>query len=194
MDAIYNLLNPWDEKMVHEIPTGKVVNRAKFILEKCKGKRVINFGSSGSELQEALKIVASDVSGIDREGHPDFVIDLDDEHYTLAHLPIADVFVCGEILEHLLAPGIFLKRLKFHMKHHASDGAELIVTAPNAFGSAANNWAVGKHVECVNNDHVAWYSYQTLKTLLEKCEFKVKEFYWYKGKPITAEGLVFVAN
>jgi hypothetical protein len=46
-------------------------------------------------------------------------------------------------------------------------------------------------IESVNIDHVAWYSWQTMTTLLNKTEWRVVDWKWYNGKPLTAEGLIF---
>jgi len=178
---------------MHRIPDAPVVERELFIVKRCKGKRVVNFGSSSGPLHGLLKRVATGLTGVDKAGDPDVKIDLDDEHYNLQALPAAQVYVCGEILEHLLAPGFFLRRLHWHMQHKGLEGAELIVTVPNAMGFIASP-AARQGIENCNKDHVAWYSYRTIKTLLEKTGFEIREFAWYHGKPVFAEGLVVVAT
>jgi len=202
MNAIYKLIEPYSDhpretpeyvdKMFHRIPDASVVNREEFILERCKGKRVVNFGSSSGPLHGRLKDVVAELTGVDKAGEPDLKIDLDDEHYDLQVLPGAEVYVCGEIIEHLIAPGFFLRRLKWHLKHKGLEGAELVLTVPNAMGLVFSTYAK-RAIEVVNKDHVAWYSYTTLKTLLEKCGFELKEWHWYNGRPLFAEGLVVVA-
>jgi hypothetical protein len=90
------------------------------------------------------------------------------------------------VLEHLTNPGYFLQQLRVL-------GAPIIITVPNAFSEAGRHWAAQAR-ECVNVDHVAWYSWRTLKTLVERCGYEVREWYWYNGQPRFAEGLVFVVE
>jgi hypothetical protein len=182
------------DKMLHPIPDAKVVSRESFILERCKGKTVVNFGSSSGSLHKQIGEVAASVFGIDKEGAPDLRVDLDDDHYSLSHMPMANVYVVGEIIEHLISPGAFLKRLRWVMTHEGAEGCEAIITVPNALSEFLSHHARKRGVENVNLDHVAWYSYHTLRTLLAKCGFDLNEFYWHNGKPIFAEGLIAVVK
>jgi 2-polyprenyl-3-methyl-5-hydroxy-6-metoxy-1,4-benzoquinol methylase len=174
-------------KMLHAVPDAEVVDRAKFILERCKGQVVLDVGASGP-MHEAIVKVAAKVYGIDRQDGDGVVgIDLDDYH---AALPVfADVtrIVCGEVLEHLSNPGWFLKRLRDAYR------CETIITVPNAFAEAGRG-QLKRGTEVVNRDHVAWYSYKTLSVLLERHGYAVKQFYWYGGQPYTSEGLIVVTE
>lgn len=174
-------------KMLHAVPDAEVVDRAKFILERCKGQVVLDVGASGP-MHEAIVKVAAKVYGIDRQDGDGVVgIDLDDYH---AALPVfADVtrIVCGEVLEHLSNPGWFLKRLR------AAYRCETIITVPNAFAEAGRG-QLKRGTEVVNRDHVSWYSYKTLSVLLERHSYVVNGFWWYNGQPYTAEGLIVVTE
>jgi len=204
MDTIYNLLDSYSEypgtsssyvdKMLHPIPDAKVVDRTLFILGRCKGKTVVNFGSDSGDLHKMIGAVAKTAFGVDKFGTPDLRLDLDDEHYSLAHMPMADVYVVGEIIEHLVSPGAFLKRLRWVMTHEGAEGCQAIITVPNALSESFSSHAHKRKFENVNLDHVAWYSYYTLKCLLAKCGFELHEFYWNNGKPIFAEGLIGVVK
>jgi len=182
------------DKMLHPIPDAAVVDREAFILSRCKGKTVVNFGSDSGDLHKMICAVAKTAFGVDKEGTPDLRIDLDDEHYSLSHMPMADVYVVGEIIEHLVSPGAFLKRLRWVMTHEGAEGCQAIITVPNALSEFLLGHAKRRKVENVNLDHVAWYSYHTLKCLLAKCGFELNEFYWTNGKPIFAEGLIGVVK
>jgi hypothetical protein len=178
------------DKMLHRIPAAEVVDRAAFILERCRGQRVLEFGASGP-LHTAIVAAAGAVFGVDRvdaEGVVGF--DLDD--VSQAGLPGADfapaVIVCGEVIEHLANPGWFLTRLRRQFA-----GVPTIITVPNAFSAiAAKHLTTG--IENVNADHCAWYSYRTLKTLLGRAGYVDFYFGWYHGSPLTAEGLVIVCG
>jgi 2-polyprenyl-3-methyl-5-hydroxy-6-metoxy-1,4-benzoquinol methylase len=203
MDAIYNLLQPYSrypsntpeyvDKMMHDVPEAKSVSRETFIVELCRGKRVINFGSASGNLHAQIKAVATSIFGVDKDGSADKIVNLDDEFYLLRSMTEADIYVCGEIIEHLANPGRFLDRLHDAMKHDGAKDAVLLVTVPNAFSDVGAHHILRK-TEAVNVDHVAWYSYHTLKTLLERSKYLITDFRWYNGKPYIAEGLIFVAG
>lgn len=176
------------DKMLHPIPSAIVVDRAAFILEHCAGKRVLEFGASGP-MHAAIVKTAFKVVGVDRvDGDGVIGFDLDDVSQTTLPAYGADVIVCGEVLEHLSNPGWFLTRLK---RQYA--GVPTIITVPNAY-SHAGHAHMTKGIENVNRDHVAWYSFRTLKTLLERHGYGGYQFAWYGGQPLTAEGLVVLCE
>jgi hypothetical protein len=174
-------------KMLHDVPDAEVVDRSAFVLARCKGKAVLHVGASGRLHEEMLK-TARKVAGISREGGDGVMaFDLDEVGAELPHIEGVELVVCGEVLEHLSNPGHFLDRLRA-----TYPGIPVIVTVPNAFASAGRKHMT-EGVENVNIDHVAWYSYRTLKTLVERAGYAVAEFHWYApGEPYFAEGLIFV--
>jgi 2-polyprenyl-3-methyl-5-hydroxy-6-metoxy-1,4-benzoquinol methylase len=190
------------EKMMHPFPPATQVDRAKFILEHCTGKRVLEFGASGT-LSAQIRAVASEYFGVDRQSNKDANIqgfDLDD--VSKDYLPFwsqtefvrLDVIVCGEVLEHLSNPGHFLRRLRHqYAENEQHKGIAFIMTVPNAFAKAGAQWAA-KGIENVNRDHVAWYSPKTISVLLERAGFTVGGLFWYGGDGPTAEGLVVVTE
>ena len=181
-------------KMMHRVPEAGVVDRAKFILERCKGKVVLDIGASGP-MHEQIAAAARDCFGIDRPGASDVTgvvgIDLDEPHdlspelYEWEHV---ELVVCGEVLEHLSNPGRFLNGLRRNYPN-----APVIITVPNAFSTAGQRH-MEDGIENVNIDHVNWYSWRTMKTLLDRCGYVVEEFHWYGGEPYTAEGLIFLVH
>lgn len=176
-------------KQWHAIPQAAVVVRETFILERVQGKRVLEFGASGP-MHEAIVKVAASVTGVDRADGPGVLgFDLDDvSRQSLPGEGPYDVVVCGEVLEHLANPGHFLARLKRNY-----GGTTTILTVPNAH-NAHNDGNVRRGFENVNIDHVAWYSHRTLQTLLERYGYAIEQFYWYRGQPATAEGLIVVTR
>jgi hypothetical protein len=184
----------YTEKMLHKIPVAEVIDREAFILEHCTGKRVLEFGASGPMHDGILK-VAADVLGVDREHRKqgnDIVIGFDLDDVTQAYLPgthfTPEVIVCGEVLEHLSNPGWFLTRLRRQF-----GDTPTIITVPNAFSAAAQKQLL-KGIENVNADHVAWYSFRTLKTLLGRAGYTDFSFAWYRGHPLIAEGIVVLCG
>jgi 2-polyprenyl-3-methyl-5-hydroxy-6-metoxy-1,4-benzoquinol methylase len=172
-------------KYLHRIPAAPAVDRVGCLMQKCRDKRVLSLGGSGP-LEERLRAVSTDHYTVDkvRQDENTLLIDLDAEPQRLLELvDKVDVVVCGEILEHLSNPGHLLDVLR-QMQ------VPVVVTAPNAFSEAGRGW-LRKSLENVNGEHVAWYSYKTLKTLLVRHGFEVVEFAWYAGCPLYAEGLIF---
>lgn len=175
-------------KQLHKVPDAPVVCRETFILEHCLGKVVLDIGASGAMHREIVK-AAKKCYGIDREDG-DGVVGFNCDSVLEGKLPVFDgveLVVCGEVVEHLSNPGYFLDRL-FNQYQ-----VPVIITVPNAFSSAAAS-VLRSGTENVNNDHVAWYSYTTLKTLLTRVGYEIKWHGWYKGKQRFSEGLIVVVE
>jgi hypothetical protein len=174
----------WVEKMLHNVPAAPVFKREDYLIKATRNKVIMDLGASGP-ISEALSKVAKDYHGVDITAS-----DLPN-HYQLDleqadELPEVDglqIIVAGEIIEHLSNAGRFLDLL------HRT-GCQVILTTPNAHlnGNAAY---AAKGMEAVNGEHVAWYSYHTLKTLVERHGFNILLWGWYNGKPMTAEGIIF---
>ena len=173
-------------KMVHEVPDAAVVDRVEFILSRCKDKTVLHVGASGA-LHEKIVATSQFCFGIDKDDGDNIIgFDLDKVGGFLPIIEGVEVVICGEVIEHLSNPGHFLDRL-----HNSYPGVPVVVTVPNAFSSFARDH-MRNGIENVNVDHVCWYSWRTLKTLVERSGYKISEHYWYNGSPGFAEGLVFV--
>ena len=172
-------------KMMHPVPDAPVVDRAAFIVERCRGRRVLELGATGA-LHDALREASGELVGIDREPS-DGVLGFDLDDVTVDRLPVDDAFpdlvVAGEVLEHLSNPGWLLTRLRRQF------ACPLIVSVPNALSTVALTH-IRRGVENVNRDHVAYYSWKTLTTLLARAGYVVREWGWYHGEPRVAEGLV----
>lgn len=179
-------------KMLHDLPAGAIVDRSVFLLQKVAGKRVLEFGASGP-MHEGIVKAAGQVIGVDRASS-DGVIGFDLDDVSQSTLPdmgpvMPNVIVCGEVLEHLANPGWFLQRLRAQYV-----GVPVVITVPNAYTTVGR-----KHlkdgVENVNIDHVAWYSPRTLRTLLERYGYTIREFAYYNGVDgPSAEGLIAVVD
>lgn len=174
------------DKMMHRIPGTCAVDRVEFVLKKCVGRLVLNLGCASGSMHSKITAVARSVIGVDKMTPPTvgawLNVDLD-EHPSFDGI-FPEIAVAGEILEHLANPGHLLKALR-------DLNCSVLITVPSAFSRSGQRWNAEGY-EQVNNDHVAWYSYRTLKTLVERYGFAVKEFHWYGGRPLTAEGLIFL--
>lgn len=173
-------------KMLHPIPTTTVVNREQSIISAVKGKVILDIGCSGP-LHKAIEKVAKKSFGID-------IVDVDCDNFNLCNIEtdpfpeINDVqlIICGEVIEHLSNPGIVLEKLKKY-------DCPILFTVPNAF-SEVGALHIKRGIENVNPEHVAYYSHKTFTTLLSRHGYAVNSFWWYGGKPLVSEGMIFLAK
>lgn len=188
IEAMGGLSPEYYDRMMHRIPEAACVERVPWLLSRLAGKTILHVGCHGP-LHEALLKTCAKAYGLDHEAasYPHYV-QMDLESDALPRYGDVEVVLLAEILEHLMSPGVLLWQVK-----EQYPGCEVIITVPNAFSSAGHAW-IQKGIEQINIDHTAWYSYMTLKGLVEKCHFQVQEWYW-AGKPrYTAEGLLFVVR
>lgn len=175
----------WAEKQLHHVPDAPTVDRADYLVEQARGKVILDIGASG-RLVRRLQQVAGGYHGLDKRPNDDierfFQVDLDRAR-ELPSIPALDLIIAGEVMEHLSNAGHFLDLI------HAC-GVPAILTTPNAF-SRRNEPHLLRGVEYVNKEHTCWYSYHTLKVLIERHNFRVIEWRWYDGPPIFANGLIF---
>ena len=180
----------------HALPRERPVDRLEALVDAARGKRVVHVGfvdellerkrAEGVWLHERLAAVASSLVGLDssqagvaraRElGHEAHAVDAQsaDDVRALALEP-AEVVIAGEIVEHLDAPGPFLRALRELV---AADGL-LVVTTPNAY-RLLNVLAPLTGSELVHPDHTAWHSPRTLRTLLERGGWTPERIAYYR--------------
>jgi len=181
--AIYDLLeDEHDERMLHRIPAAESVTRHTYLAEACKGKTILDIGGSGP-LRKLLLGVAKKYYSLDKTD-ADFCVNLDRD--PIPFVEDVELIICGEVVEHLSNPGFFLDGLRRYT-------VPVIFTVPNAFAKAGRQW-VEKGIECVNLDHVAYYSYYTFSNLIRRHGFTVEKFLWYNGRPGLSEGMIFTAR
>lgn len=178
----------WYQRMMHKIPDAPSVQRVPWLLNRLAGKTLLDIGCHGPLHVELLKVCAK-AYGLDHEpaSYPDYrQMDLEGEE--LPRYADVEVVLLGEVIEHLMSPGVLLWQVR-----EAYQDCEVILTVPNAFSHAGQAW-IQKGIEQINADHTAWYSYMTLRTLVMKCGFAVQEWYWHNGPKYVAEGLIFVCK
>ena len=173
----------WAAKMLHKVPELPVINdRASHLVLNAKDKVVLDIGCSG-EISKKIRAAAKKYYGIDRHAAEGVVaVDIDHRPDQIPVYEDVDVVIASEVLEHLANPGYFLAALRVLYK-----GKEIVITVPHASG-----YRVQDDCEVVNVDHVCWYSYQTLKTLVTRYGYTISQAAWYHGKPHKAEGIIMV--
>ena len=174
------------QKMFQAVPDMPIVtDRGKYLMEKATGRVVLDIGCTGP-ISAAIRQVAKTYHGIDRTAGGDWlVVDLDHCPDEIPVYPGVDCIIASELLEHLANPGVFLARLR-----EKYPGVETWITVPQA---GAYQVHAGTH-EIVSGDHVAWYSYSTLKTLLGRYGYTIQHARWYNGQPHKAEGLIVMVT
>lgn len=177
----------YDDKYVHDIPDTIACQRESFIKALCKDKVVLHIGSNGvfnPELEKvAKKVYAIDKDECDNNAENFEQVDIEGNFRYTEGL---DIVLASDIIEHLSNPGLFLDGLsEFKCK--------ILISVPNAFAKNHLDW-LAKNKENVHKDHVAYYSYNTLKCLVERHGFEVKRWLWYNGQPRIAEGIIFIVE
>jgi SAM-dependent methyltransferase len=179
----------------HPLPRRGPVERHEAIVETARGRRVVHLGfvdelmasklASGVWLHAKLADAASSLVGLDNSeegvraateaGFEAYAVDAQSAEAVKAlGLAPADVIVAGEIIEHLDAPGPFLRALLGLAKPETT----LVLTTPNAY-RILNFVAPLSGSELIHPDHTAWHSPQTLRTLLERSGWHVEDVAYY---------------
>src|SRR5437588_485812 len=133
-----------------------------------------------AEAADSLVGLDSDEQGVAwarSEGFEAQVIDAQSPEAVAAlGLEPADLVVAGEVIEHLDAPGPFLRAMRVLTRPEG----RLVLTTPNAY-RVLNFLAPLSGAELVHPDHTAWHSPQTLRTLLERSGWTVDEVAYYRN-------------
>lgn len=177
-----------------------LVQRLEIIREFCSGKKVLHLGctnypytkeaiESNMLLHFDLEKICSDLWGLDGDAEGIEILRrhgskqiLSGDLENLAEVPIGstfDVIVAGEMIEHLNNPGLFLNGIKRLM----NEESVLLLTTINAYCAMRFFYygARGRKgkAEPVHPDHVAYYSYSTLKLLVERHDLIMDKFLYY---------------
>jgi len=170
----------------HHLPRLEVVRRERYIIDKCRGKKVLDLGAVGfyrgwfSGLHRSIMDVTDSVVGIDidKTGIERAALQgIRNIHYgdlqKLGDVDISDTFdviIAGGVIEHLPNPGLFL----MGVKRFFQPNTEMILETPNVF-SLHRFYLALRRIEYVHPEHVCYYSYSTLKHMLEIHGYTVKE-------------------
>jgi len=173
-----------------------LVDRERFIVEACCGKKVLHLGfadhpytenrlDDGSWLHNKIRQVSKLCVGVDLDNET--VAYLKEKHNLtdlfagdverLEQLDIGkfEIVVAGEIIEHLNNPGLFLKSAKTVLD---PDG-RLIITTTNAF-CARRLLRIPFGIESIHPDHVYYFSHRTLRELTRRFGYNLLEQHSYR--------------
>jgi 2-polyprenyl-3-methyl-5-hydroxy-6-metoxy-1,4-benzoquinol methylase len=183
-------------------------SRWSFILNRCRGLRVLHLGCigetdvspeeklnayvAGRVLHPHLAAVCRELVGIDidsasvellrsRLGERNILIGDAEDLKSVDLDRTFDIILCGNLLEHLSSPGRALEGIRCFM----GSRSELIVSVPNSFALLANlRFAMGRFQD--GAQHVASFSKFNLQTLLARHGFELKELYTAFDRPPTS--------
>jgi len=120
--------------------------------------------------------VDSDLNSVQQmksQNFPIFCVDVEKMNLEMKF----DVIITKQVFNHLSNPGLFLNSIEKHLR---KDGVLIIIT-PNALclNLFLLNFFNKMHTsDFVNPHHVALYDSYTLRSMLEKNNYQVKEFYY----------------
>lgn len=186
--------------MVHRLPKATTVDRDEFLVDAARGRRTVHVGFTddgvrslvqrdGTWLHARLAAVAGSLVGVDiddagveearYQGYEAYRADCcDPAELDQLGIEPAELLVAGEVIEHVDSVGSFLDGLA----KLVAPGGKMILTTPNAC-RLTNVVASLAGIEVVHPDHVAWYSWYTLRNVLERHNWAVEEFHTYLLPP-----------
>lgn len=185
----------------HPLPRSKQVERDPFLLEICRGKKVLHLACAawpatekwyedGTLLHARLGRVCERLAGFDWS-EPGLSVLRKNGVKDLHRLNLLDpmqveegwgkldfepeVVVAGELLEHLDRAGMVLESCRRMM----SEDCKFVITVPNAF-SIRGLLHVLRGYEKVAPDHVSYYSYANVRELADRNGFRLDTVHWYR--------------
>ena len=176
--------------MLTEFAAGRRVVHVGFVDE----RRMEDKLERGRWLHERLRETASSLVGLDvseegvrwarEQGLEAHTVDAQSPDAVAAlGLEPAEVVIAGEVIEHLDAPGPFLRA----MRSLIEPAGLLILTTPNAY-RLLNFLSPAAGVELIHPDHTAWHSPHTLRTLLERNGWQVEGIAYYRNAAPDLDG------
>ena len=144
----------------------------------------IGFWGQGKKMESPdwphrlLKNKAKDVYGIDLEvDYRKIPIDERGKYFQCAAEDFSlemrfDVVFAGDLIEHLVNPGLFLDNVKKHIRKNG----RLILTTPNTFSLFLIAGKITRSEPPINSDHTFYFNRRTLEVLLNKCGWEVEKF------------------
>ena len=186
---------------------GSSLDRVSFLVDLCRGKRVIDLGFADhlelieSKSHEAMwlhgelaavaqRCLGVDISevGVERARdlgfHDVLRADITAEPITPIESDSWDLLVLGEVLEHVDDPVAFLSAAR---ARYGPRIGRLVITVPNAF-AARNLFGALRGREIVNSDHRYWFTPYTLAKVVTQAGWLPEWFRYCESFPRHASG------
>lgn len=165
--------------------------RIEAILQAVRGDDILNLGCvnhsialTGSEKEHWLQLKLSErfpnanVLGLDidqenvaRMRAQGMNVEVGDAQRLTYHEKF-DTIILGEIIEHLENPGACLEGCHRALK----PGGRIVLSTPNIFSVMYMLMYLKNSDHAFNNEHVAWFCPQTLRTMVERCGLRIESF------------------
>lgn len=111
-----------------------------------------------------VDILAEEIQQLNQQGYEMYQADVTEMSLDIE----ADTIVAGELIEHIANPGLMLERCQEHLK----PGGKVVLSTPNPWGvPLLIRTAIGDL--SINEEHVAWYTPQVMRQLLERYGFEL---------------------
>jgi 2-polyprenyl-3-methyl-5-hydroxy-6-metoxy-1,4-benzoquinol methylase len=179
------------------LPKVTCVRRLDYILENCRGRKVLNLGCASSPttrqryeegrlLHSRVQEVAAECWGLDLDGDALEYLEAKGvrnlytgnvERLDETALPGSerfDLILACELIEHLCNPGLFLDGVAQRLRPRGC----LLLSTVNAF-PIKRLFRVMWRNEVTYAEHTAYYTYSTLKKLLSYAGFCIQDFHVY---------------
>lgn len=180
-----------------------VIFRKDKVVDLCKGKSVLHLGfiqhlmyedqmKKGDWLHNQIDEVSSSLVGVDYLAEEVEKISTKYKYQCyfgdvmkLEECQVQgtyDVIVCGELIEHIENPGLMLDGVKRFMHKDSI----LVITTPNPWSLNRIKLMFLKKLEnkWLNTEHVSWFSYGTLKQLLERKSYAEIDYNYYYDESV----------
>lgn len=83
-----------------------------------------------------------------------------------------DVVFAGDLIEHLVNPGLFIDNVKKHL----TPTGRLVITTPNTFNLFNIAGKITRSEPVVNRDHTFYFNQKTIAVLLDKCGMTIEDY------------------
>lgn len=153
--------------------------------------KVLDIGCTTGKLAQALKAKGCTVTGIDIDDaslkkaskYCEKVIKIDVDDLELFNKKLKDekfdVITLGDILEHLKYPGVLLS----HLRKYLNPDGVIVSSIPNSafiwmrVRFLLGNFTYSKNGGLMDEDHLRFFSFNTVKTLFKNSDFNVCDIY-----------------
>jgi 2-polyprenyl-3-methyl-5-hydroxy-6-metoxy-1,4-benzoquinol methylase len=139
---------------------------------------------AGTTLHQAIKPVCKSLVGVDVDADGTRLMEqngftvLCDDITSMDLKHTFDIIVAGEVIEHLLNPGLALQNLGKHLRHNG----KLLVTTCNPFYYRQQSKILRHGFIQVHREHVAWYDPLTISVMLDDSGFRIIKGVWLSSQ------------
>lgn len=180
------------DELIKKVRKAKKVDKREFILNYCKGKKVLDVGCVGQDvdmnnelwLHNGIKKVANSLVGVDIQKKGLEI--MKENAFDVLHvdeLKVSkekyDLIVMGDVIEHVDSAVEFLKFYKPFLSD-SRGGGEMLISTPNFLSAKSIISTLLFNFHSVNEEHTMWLCYKTFFEICNRCEMEIVDFYWIK--------------